>query len=147
MSNYFKHKMRGMHPAAIAGLIILGIVGIVGLAILFGFVIMWLWNWLMPELFGLPMVTYWQAVGLFILLKILIGGCGGSRSGGKRRDGRDRSCDGKKKSKDDFSKWKHYDRFWEEEGGPAYEKYVERLDSNVPSVELTDKKEDKEEKA
>ncbi|OFZ18179.1 MAG: hypothetical protein A3D92_22445, partial [Bacteroidetes bacterium RIFCSPHIGHO2_02_FULL_44_7] len=106
--------MRGKNPAAIAGLILLGIIAIVGLAILFGFVIMWLWNWLMPELFGLPVVTYWQAVGLFILFKILIGGCGGHRSGGRHRHGKHASCEGKKKSKGEFSKWKHYDRFWEE---------------------------------
>src|SRR3989338_5870538 len=98
MSNYFKHKMRGKNPAAIAGLILLGIIAIVGLAILFGFVIMWLWNWLMPELFGLPVVTYWQAVGLFILFKILIGGCVGHRSGGRHRHGKHASCEGKKKS-------------------------------------------------
>jgi hypothetical protein len=39
-----------------------------------GFVIMLLWNWLMPELFGLSTITYWQAVGLLILSKILFGG-------------------------------------------------------------------------
>lgn len=143
MSNYFKHKMRGLHPAAIAGLIVLGIVAIVGLAILFGFVIMWLWNWLMPELFGLPIITYWQAVGLFILLKILIGGCGGSRSGGKCRDEKNNSCEPKKKSKDDFSKWKHYDRFWEEEGDHAYEKYLERLGPPAPSEEINNETEEK----
>jgi hypothetical protein len=28
---------------------------------------MWLWNWLMPELFDLKVITYWQALGLLIL--------------------------------------------------------------------------------
>ena len=37
----------------------------------------------MPTLFSLTTITYWQAVGLFILAKILMGGCGGSRGGGK----------------------------------------------------------------
>ncbi len=41
---------------------------------LFGFVVMSLWNWLMPALFGLKTIGYWQALGLFILCKILFGG-------------------------------------------------------------------------
>src|SRR5258708_5193354 len=41
---------------------------------LLGFVIMHLWNWLMPALFGLNMITFWQALGLFVLGKLLLGG-------------------------------------------------------------------------
>lgn len=40
----------------------------------FGFVVMSLWNWLMPALFGWRMISFWQAVGLLILSKILFGG-------------------------------------------------------------------------
>lgn len=40
----------------------------------FGFVVMSLWNWLMPTLFGWKLVSFWQAVGLVILSKILFGG-------------------------------------------------------------------------
>lgn len=29
--------------------------------------IMWLWNWLMPDIFGLTTVTFWQAWGLYAL--------------------------------------------------------------------------------
>jgi hypothetical protein len=42
--------------------------------VLFGFVIMGLWNWLMPPLFGLRLITFWQALGLFLLSRILLGG-------------------------------------------------------------------------
>jgi len=38
---------------------------------IFGFVVMWLWNWLMPAVFGLHAVTFWQALGLLVLCKIL----------------------------------------------------------------------------
>jgi hypothetical protein len=41
---------------------------------LFGFVVMHLWNWLMPMIFGLGIITFWQALGLLILSKILFGG-------------------------------------------------------------------------
>jgi hypothetical protein len=42
----------------------------------FGFLVMSLWNWLMPPLFGRPLITFWQAVGLLVLSKILFGGLG-----------------------------------------------------------------------
>jgi len=48
---------------------------------LFGFVLMSLWNWLMPALFGWHVITFWQALGLLILSKILFGGF----RGGPRR--------------------------------------------------------------
>jgi hypothetical protein len=55
---------------------------------LFGYVTMQLWNWLMPAIFGLRVITFWQALGLLILGKILFGGFhkhAGGRGGGWRR--------------------------------------------------------------
>lgn len=49
-----------------------------------GFLVVGLWNWLMPSLFGLKLITYWQAVGLLILSKILFGGF--RRTGWRGRD-------------------------------------------------------------
>ncbi len=40
----------------------------------FGFVVMHLWNWLMPALFGWHLISFWQAVGLLVLSKILFSG-------------------------------------------------------------------------
>jgi len=40
----------------------------------FGFGVMWLWNHLMPFLFGLHVLSFWQALGLLILSKILLSG-------------------------------------------------------------------------
>ena len=42
----------------------------------FGFVVQYLWNWLMPDLFGLSELTYWKALGLLVLSKILFSGFG-----------------------------------------------------------------------
>jgi Ca2+/H+ antiporter, TMEM165/GDT1 family len=39
-----------------------------------GFVLMSLWNWLMPALFGRHLINFWQAVGVLVLSKILFGG-------------------------------------------------------------------------
>ena len=41
---------------------------------IFGLVVMGLWNWLMPAVFGLRVITYWQALALLVLSRILFGG-------------------------------------------------------------------------
>src|SRR5262249_52147502 len=50
----------------------IAVIGTIALT-LFGFVGMSLWNWLMPSLFKLPVIDFWQALGLVILCKILFG--------------------------------------------------------------------------
>jgi hypothetical protein len=40
-------------------------------AVLLGLPLMWLWNWLMPSIFGLTEITFWQALGLNTLSAIL----------------------------------------------------------------------------
>jgi hypothetical protein len=44
----------------------------------FSFVVMALWNWIVPPVTGWHAITYWQALGLLILSKILFGGFRGS---------------------------------------------------------------------
>ncbi len=63
---------------------------VVAFIALFGFIVMWLWNWLMPTLFGLKTIGYWQALGIFVLSKILFGGLRGGRGGYSRRRMRER---------------------------------------------------------
>lgn len=46
-----------------------------------GFVIMSLWNWLAPAAFGGHLIGFWQAVGLFVLARLLVGGLRGHRRG------------------------------------------------------------------
>ena len=41
---------------------------------IFGIIIMALWNWLIPDIFNGPEITYWQGVGLLLLARILTGG-------------------------------------------------------------------------
>jgi hypothetical protein len=63
-----------------------GILGL-GLFFLFGYAVMLLWNWLMPDIFGLKRIGYWQAWGLLALSSILFKGMGsgGSHGGGDRK--------------------------------------------------------------
>jgi len=41
-----------------------------------GFAVMYLWNWLLPPLFGWPLLNFWQALGMLALSRILFGGFG-----------------------------------------------------------------------
>ncbi len=52
-----------------------------------GVVVMSLWNWLAPAAFGGHLIGFWQAIGLFVLARLLVGGLrrGGHRHGGHWR--------------------------------------------------------------
>lgn len=55
-------------PLVIAGMLLFIAIG--GVAVLL------LWNWLLPLLFGWPQITFWQALGMLALCRILFGGSG-----------------------------------------------------------------------
>ena len=67
-------------PLAIVGMVVFMAIG--------GEVVRLLWNWLAPALFRLPQITFWQALGLLALCRILFGGVG--LGGGSGRSGRRR---------------------------------------------------------
>ena len=66
----------------LGGLIVsLGIAAmVIILAILFALPVYWLWNWLMPIIFGLKEITFWQAWGLNVLCGFLFKGTFSSSS-------------------------------------------------------------------
>ncbi len=101
---------------------------VLGLAIAFlvGYVVMRLWNWLMPELFGLTEVSYWQAVGILVFAKIIFGFGGGDGPGKRSKPKKNRFSSKCTPLRKDFSEWKHYDEFWEAEGEKAYEDFLKR---------------------
>src|SRR5689334_5093792 len=54
----------------------LAIVGLLAFIAVGGWVVQHLWNWLLPALFAWRQITFWQAVGLLALCRILFGGLG-----------------------------------------------------------------------
>jgi len=54
-------------------LLVLLPIGILAITI-FGLGVMSLWNWLVPALFGGKLITFWQALGMLVLSRILVGG-------------------------------------------------------------------------
>jgi hypothetical protein len=73
-------------PAAIVGIVLFIAIG--------GAAVQLLWNWLLPPLFGWRQITFWQALGLLVLCRILFGGFGPGRGhSGVRRRTADRIAD------------------------------------------------------
>jgi len=58
-----------------------GALSVVAMFALATYVVMMLWNWLMPDLFHLTSITYLQALGILVLSKILFKGGSGWAGG------------------------------------------------------------------
>jgi hypothetical protein len=96
----------------IVGRAFIGIVVASFFALVFGLVVKALWNWIMPAVFGLTVITYWQAFGIIILAKILF-------SGIHPHPGHDRFGP-------PFTRQRRsYDRWWREEGQKAFDGWLE----------------------
>lgn len=63
-------------------------IAIVAGVFLFGSVVMLLWNALLPAVLGVTTITFWQALGILVLSKILFGGFSGHRGHHKSHHGR-----------------------------------------------------------
>lgn len=64
----------------------LGILAFAAFIAIGGALVMLLWNWLAPAIFGWKLITFWQGVGILALCRILFGNHGrGFRGFGRRR--------------------------------------------------------------
>jgi len=75
----FPHEHPGMPgPRHRAGHIARHILGAAVIGCLFffifGYVVQYLWNGVMPAIFGVAHLTFWRAIGLLLLCRILVGG-------------------------------------------------------------------------
>ncbi len=124
---------RGCKVVRIIGMVIAGLIFAVLFALAFGFIVQYLWNWLMPGLFGLKTITFLQAFVLIILSKILFSGIGHSR-GRHGENGRHGHCSGRfhHHLSSDFSHddWKHFHQFWKEEGKSVFSNYIKRMEKD-----------------
>ena len=71
-----RRRWIALAPLAIVGMLLFIAIG--------GEVVRRLWNWLLPPLFGWHQITFWQALGLLALCRILFGGLGLHGSGRSR---------------------------------------------------------------
>lgn len=80
-------------------------------ALVFGLAVKALWNWIMPAVFGLGAITYWQAFGIIILAKILFSGI--------------HSHPGHDRHRPPFVRPRgSYERWWREEGQQAFDGWL-----------------------
>ena len=70
----------------------IAILGVLAVMAIGSVLVMALWNWLLPPLLGLHQITFWQALGILVLCRILFGGRGrhGGLGWGMRRRMRER---------------------------------------------------------
>ena len=108
-------------PLIVVGLVCAGVV----FFLVFGYIVMWLWNHVLVAVFDIPSVTFWQALGLFVLAKLFFGfgggGGGGQRQKRKRRRKEaflDATEEPVPATDDEFR------AYWREEGRQAYEAYL-----------------------
>ncbi|GJM33264.1 MAG: hypothetical protein DHS20C18_22650 [Saprospiraceae bacterium] len=79
---------------------------------LFGYIVMFLWNAILPEVVGAQPLSFWQAVGLLILSRILFGSFrygprGGYGGGPRRKYWKEKWMDMSEEERAEFkSKWK-----------------------------------------
>ncbi|HUI61037.1 MAG TPA: DUF3106 domain-containing protein [Steroidobacteraceae bacterium] len=103
--------MRGRWVLRGAGFAVLAVAFLAGLS----FVVMSLWNALIPAVFHGPAVSYWQAAGLLVLSRILFGGLrGGGAHGWRHRRWHAHwermSPEERSRFRDGFRRWRHMSR-------------------------------------
>jgi hypothetical protein len=80
-----RRKWYFIAPAALAGITLFIFIG--------GEVVKLLWNWLVPSIVGWRQITFWEAVGLLALCRILFGGFGRHGGGPGRAALRERAAE------------------------------------------------------
>jgi hypothetical protein len=94
--------------------IVFGLLFAASLALVFGGVVMLLWNRLLPDLFGFAPLTYWQGVGLLLLARILTGGLGHGKSGHSHA-----------RPRPERQPWQEYDTWWKEVGEKSFRRHTQ----------------------
>jgi len=114
----------------IASFAVLGILAAALFALIFAVAVRLLWNWLMPELFGLSTIDYLQALGLVVLARLLVGGWhkghGDHHSSSHDHLHRFLRSDYGKIPPDIRMNGKEFGKFWEERGRRDFRDFMEK---------------------
>ena len=129
-----KNERRAVKIIKIIALFAAGGAGALILAGLFGFVFMHLWNYVMPDLFGIKTISFFQSVGLVILSKILFGSLKHHPARHIRKT-LSRKINNRCGQLNDFppevvENYDEYCEYWEIEGSEGFKKFMSRNKSN-----------------
>jgi len=88
---------RACRILSFGGHVLLAILVILATSVVIGWLVMTCWNYVIPSLFNLPPLNFWQAVAMLVLVRLLTGRlhhhCGSKKRGGKKKG----CCWGKKR--------------------------------------------------
>ena len=119
----------------VLGRIVVGVIIAAVIALAVGALVMVLWNWLMPVIFGLGVITYWQGFGLTLLLRLLIGGFRAHH--GPKGPGEHRHHPLRKYRGGHFDDV--YEQWWQSEGAERFEQYMKQRESKEAPEEKKEK--------
>jgi hypothetical protein len=110
-------------------------------ALIFGYAVQLLWNWLMPGLFSLKQIGYWEGFGIVVLTRILFGSIlphpfiRNEEFRAMRHFRRYAWDEDFMQGRDKMYKWKFYGQYWKEEGREAFKKYIEKHEQDMKKNE------------
>lgn len=81
------------------------------IALVFGYFVMLLWNGVLPHVTAASPISYWQAVGLLLLARILVGGLKGHGGFHGHRHWHGRRS------------WREYDQWWKDVGKQSFQEF------------------------
>lgn len=133
-----ERKCGGKFVRILGGMII-GIIILAVCSLVIGAVAMVLWNWLMPSIFGLGTIDYWQGFGIVLFAKLVFGGFGKHfpppMPGRKWPDKRW----GEYAKRRAFSHICHldddYEEWWTIEGASNFDEYMKKKDNEEEKKE------------
>ena len=114
---------------------VIGLAGVTAFGLLFGLVVQFLWNATLVPLFEVSAISFWQAVGVFILAKIVFGfgGTSSSATKSKKEEKREQENEEVSEGAEDLVEEsldlaeiggnETFRTYWEEEGREAYEAF------------------------
>lgn len=128
--------------AKMIGLAFAGVIVIVLLGFILAWVVQFLWNATLSAMFEWPRISYWQALGIFILAKVFFGFGGGMRHAAPEKSKKDRERDerarawwqrhlGKpEENAQSAGADEEFKKYWESEGRAAFDAYLAAKSAN-----------------
>ncbi len=131
--NYREHHS-GFGIFRIIAWVVLGLLTAFIFALVFGYFVQLLWNWLMPHIFKLGRIDYWEAFGLVLLARLIFGTLGHhsghyphhhSHKAHRHWKEWEKWNDSEWNIKGGWHNWSYYEEWWKIKGKESFEQFIE----------------------